>query len=395
MKILLVHNYYRSQKPSGENVVYEREKKLLGTSPQIELITYEKSTDEVAMMSSFEKLYLLRNLYFDQKVYDEVFALISKEKPDLVHVHNTFPLITTAVFQAAREQNTPSLQTLHNYRIFCANGACIRNNKACDLCLTSGNHWHGVLHGCYADSRLASIPKVRMIEKYKKERVWLDQIDHFIALSKFAKGKFIQAGIPEDRISLKANFSYDDVELDNTRERTGVLFVGRFSEDKGPQVLLRAARNSGIKTKMIGSGPMFESLKKEYAPNGNISFLGQLSHDQVFVEMDRSAALVLPSLCFEGFPLTIAEAYSRSIPVIASDIGSISELVEEGSTGLKFEADNSTQLSEILKTVEVNRSHFRKMGETAREVYEQSYSAQANLPQMLGIYRKVIQEHQA
>lgn len=391
MKVLLVHNYYRSHKPSGENVVYEREKTLLEESLEVDLLCFERSTDEVAKMSALEKAAFLKNLYFDPKVYQEVSSILAKERPDIVHVHNTFPLISSAVFRACKDHHVPVVQTLHNYRIFCANGACVRDNKACDLCLQSGNLWNGVKYGCYVNSKIASIPMVNMIKKYQDEKVWSEGIDHFIALSEFAKSKFVQAGIPEDRITIKANFCEDKgINKQPNENKSGFLFVGRFSEDKGPDIFLKAARQAQVEAKLIGDGPMLDQLREEYGQEEHIKFLGTKSHDEVFQEMDRSIALVLPSLCYEGFPLTIAEAFSRSLPVIASEIGSISERIEKGVTGAKFEAGNRDQLANILKEGDKNPLPFFDMGINARKEYEQKFSPEAGLPQLLSIYNTMI-----
>lgn len=390
MKVLLVHNYYRSHKPSGENVVYEREKSLLEESPEIELLCFERSTDEVAGMSILGKAAFVKNLYFDPKVYHEISSVLQKENPDIVHVHNTFPLISSAVFRACKDQSIPVVQTLHNYRIFCANGACVRDGKACDLCLQSGNLWNGVKYGCYVNSKVASVPMVKMIKKYQDEKVWTEGIDHFIALSEFAKSKFVKAGIPQNRITIKANFCEDKgVNNQPNESKKGFLFVGRFSEDKGPHILLQAAREENVPVQLIGDGPLLEQLKKEYEQSEHIQFLGTKSHDEVFQAMDRSIALVLPSLCFEGFPLTIAEAFSRSLPVIASDIGSISELIERGVTGAKFEAGNSAQLAKILKDGAENPLPYFDMGINARKEYERKLSPEATLPQLLSIYQSL------
>jgi len=372
-------------------VVYEREKSMLQESPEVELLSFERSTDEVAEMSALGKVAFLNNLFFDPKVYKKISDLLERENPDIVHVHNTFPLISSAVFRACKDTGIPVVQTLHNYRIFCANGACVRDNKACDLCLETGNLWNGVKYGCYVNSKVASVPMVNMIKKYRDEKVWTEGIDHFIALSEFAKSKFIKAGIPEERITIKANFCEDKGPRDTSNEeRNGFLFVGRFSEDKGPHVFLKAAVEAKVAAKLIGDGPMLEKLKTEYQDQEQIQFLGTKSHDEVFEEMDRSIALVLPSLCFEGFPLTIAEAFSRSLPVIASEIGSLSELIERGVTGAKFEAGNISQLAEILESGENNPLPYFDMGINARKEYERKLSPDASLPQLLSIYRSVI-----
>lgn len=391
MKVLLVHNYYRSHKPSGENVVYEREKSLLQERSDLDLICYERSTDEVAKMSAIGKATFLKNLFFDPKVYQELRALLLEEKPDIVHVHNTFPLISSAVFKAAKDLKIPVVQTLHNYRIFCANGACVRNNKACDLCLETGNLWNGVKHACYVNSRVASVPMVNMIKKYQDENVWTEEIDHFIALSEFARSKFVQAGIPKNRITIKANFCEDNgLNQKANEEKSGFLFVGRFSEDKGPHIFLEAAQKAKVEARLIGDGPMLEHLKEKYKNEEHIKFLGSKSHQDVFREMDNAIALVLPSLCFEGFPLTIAEAFSRSLPIIASDIGSISERIERGVTGAKFEPGNSDALAQILVDGAVNPLPFFDMGLNARKEYEQKFSPEATLPQLLSIYNSLV-----
>lgn len=393
MRLLLVHNFHRAHTPSGEDVAYRRERDLLRAAPGLDVHVYERSNDEPGAQGLVGTLRAAARLPHDPAVYDDLRARLDLLQPDLVHVHNTFPLLTPAVFAACADAGVPVVHTLHNHYLFCARGTCDRGGRPCTLCLDTRNPWHAVRFGCYNDSRLKSLPVVQMVR-----RSWLDgsyarHVSGFIALSEDGRTRFLRAGLPADRLVVKPHF-LPDPGAPGDGPRSGVLFVGRVTEEKGVSVLLGAAerlRASGARmpVRIVGGSPDLEATRARAAHLPDVSFFGVQPPDVCLRMMREAAAVVVPSVCPETFGLTVIEAYASGTPVVASCVGSLAELVDDGLTGRTVPVGDPAALADALADLAGEPVRAGAMGRAARARYEARFTPEANLSELRSIYERV------
>ena len=382
MIILQVHNRY--QHAGGEDAVVRAERALLEAKGH-HVSLFEVSNDEIR--GFWRKLRVALNVAYSQKSRDRLGKAISDFKPDVVHVHNFFPLLTPSVYDACREACVPVVQTLHNYRTLCPGALLMRDGRVCEDCI-KGSAYRSVLYGCYRGSSLGTIAVARMVEFHRKCGTWREKVDCFVALTSFSKTKFVEAGFPEEIISVKPNFYDGEADDKSCSDREGALFVGRLSKEKGVHLLLKAWRGLDIPIRIVGDGPLLDEVKQSALLA--VSTLGQRSGAEVLTQMRRAAFLVMPSVWYEGFPMVIAEAFAHGLPVIASRLGSMAEIVEDGVTGLLFEAGNAEDLAAKVRWAIEHPDEMLQMGRNARSVYEEKYTSEANYRQLMEIYQKAI-----
>ncbi len=378
-RVLLVHNAY--QQRGGEDSVVASEEALLRAHGH-EVATYLRHNDDVPQVS---KLSLAAQAMWSRQSTAEVRERIAAFRPDVVHVHNTLPLVSPSVFWAAHRAGVPVVQTLHNFRMMCPQAMFLREGKTCEDCL-GRLPWRGVLRGCYRHSVPQTAVVAATVVLHRGLGTYDRAITRFIALSEFSRGKFIEGGLAPERVIIKPNF-VEDAGDGLTEGRRGGLFVGRLSDEKGVGVLLEALRHHAADVEVIGEGdwsPQAKAQLGERAP-------GFLPVEQILARMKRASYLLLPSLCGENFPRTLAEAYCCGLPVIASRIGALAELVEEGVTGLLFETGNARDLADKLAWAEAHPAQMQAMGRTARARYEALYSPETNLQRLLAIYEEARQ----
>ncbi|MDO9002628.1 MAG: glycosyltransferase family 4 protein [Aquabacterium sp.] len=381
MRVLMVHNAY--QQRGGEDSVVESEVALLRQHGH-EVHLYERHNDEVNQVS---RLNVAAQTLWSTQTTREVKALISQFLPDVMHVHNTLPLVSPSVYWAARAQGVPVVQTLHNFRLMCPQAIFLREGKVCEDCLGKVP-WRAVQHRCYRGSAVQSGAVAVMLSTHRALGTFQKKVSRYIALNQFCKDKFVAGGLPADRISIKPNFvAWPHVP--DWRARAGGLFVGRLSEEKGISVMLAAMRlmaNPGVQ--IIGGGA-FEAETKAVA---GTSYLGFLPLDDIMARMASAAFLVLPSVCYEGFPRTLVEAFASGMPVIASRLGSMAELVADGRTGLLFNPGDAADLAAKIEWAHQHPQAMLLMGQAARKEYESRYTPEQNCAELIEIYRQAIAE---
>lgn len=371
--------------------MYQREKALLEQSG-VSVIAFEKHNDHIDDAGIGDKVRIAKNCIHSGKAKSELIELIKKEMPDVAHFHNTFPQMSLSVYEACYELGVPIVQTLHNFRQVCSNALFLRDGKNCELCITGGtvSVWPGIKNKCYRGSMLATLPLALQI-KYNHIRDKQSLVSQYISLTNFAKQKFVSAGYAEHKISIKPNF-VSDLGFSAT-PKDYFLYVGRLSDEKGVSTLIEAWRKlPKHKLIVLGDGELRPSLEKiAVNKNLNIEFKGQVSHDQVKEYMGNAKALIIPSICYEGFPAVIAEAYSCGTPVISSNIGSLKELVVKAITGFKFEPGNQASLAKAVEDFDVNANQSL-LRATARETYSNRFAPQNNLAALLEIYERAIRQ---
>jgi glycosyltransferase involved in cell wall biosynthesis len=387
VKVMVVHNAY--QQPGGEDAVVNAEVGLLEANGHA-VVRYQRHNDELQRRGATSRIGAAMGTIWSSRSFREMAALIEKERPDVAHFHNTFPLISPSALYACAQAGVPVVQTLHNYRLSCPAAKFLRDGKVCEACLGRKVAWPGVVHGCYRGSRPATAAAVAMLAVHRGIGSWQTKVNIYIALSEFARRKFIESGLPADRIVVKPNFVACDLAA-RTQLGDYVLFVGRLSEEKGPHLLLSAWRSmqAKIPLRIAGTGPLLEKLSREIGDSSlvNIELVGHRLPEQVRALIQGARFLVFPSMWYEGFPMTIVEAFAGSLPVVASRLGSMAEIVQDGVTGLHFEAGSAADLSAKVEWAWNHPEELACMGRAARVEYEAKYQPSTNYEMVMDIYR--------
>ena len=384
MKILAIHNAY--QQYGGEDIVARLESELLDQHGNA-CHRYVVSNKQISGVLS--KIAAAFGVVFSFSSFRTVRKLIQEIKPDVVHVHNFFPLISPSVFYACNAEGVPVVLTLHNYRIICPTAVMMHAGVVTERSIQEGPWW-SIMHRVYRGSLTGTFLLCLMIFVHLRLGTWRNMVDRIIVLSQFAHTRFSKAGIPTDSMVVKPNFV--DIPPPIAFNRSGLLFVGRLSPEKGIEVLLSAANSMIAIGKaphrtitVVGAGPLAKSVGE-----GPVLSLGALPADAVEQHMQRSVALLLPSIWYEGFPMVLVEAYANGLPVIASRIGALAELVEDGVTGLLFEPGNADDLTEKMVWALTHPDEMRRMGDAARARYEALYTPERNYEQLVSIYQEAI-----
>ncbi len=384
-RILLVHNYY--QHAGGEDSVLENEKIMLERHGHF-VALYTRNNMEISSLSG--KVRYLFSFRYSRRDYRNIRELIAKDRIDIVHVHNTFPLITAAVYAAAHDEGIPVVQTLHNFRFVCPGALYMRSGKICEECNRDGL-CTAVRYGCYRNSKLQTALAVAALS-YSRKRHLYDQIDAYIALTEFNKQKF-EIAFPwcKGKIYTKPNFVRADENLlkQRTEEPDGYVYIGRLSEEKGIGTLLEAFLQMPEKTLiLIGSGSLMQYAQEFVATHQfqNIKILGQLSRHEVMQRLMNCKAMIVPSICYEGFPMTIVEAFACGVPVLGSRLGNVEVIIDEMENGLLFQAGNAEDLADKVMRLENETELCRKLRDGARKAYLQHYTEEVNYARLLEIY---------
>jgi glycosyltransferase involved in cell wall biosynthesis len=393
MKVLLVHNYYQSSSPSGEDEVFKAEKELL-KAKGIRVVTYERHNDEILRFSSYKKLSLPFRLIWSREVYKELRDLIKRERPDIAHFHNIFYLISPGAYYVCKELDLPVIQTLHNFRLFCANGLLMRKGNICEKCI-GRLPWRSIFYGCYRGSRFYSMPVALMEYLHRFLGTWKDKVDLYIALTEFGQKKFIECGLPKERILVKPNFLLNPPAF-SSNHKDYVVFIGRLSPEKGIFTLIEAFEDllslESCTLKIIGDGPLRRQIEDKIREKGirNIELLGKKGLEECMKLLKEARFLIMPSRWYETFGRIIIEAFACGKPVIASRLGAMAEIVKDGQTGLLFEPGNSKDLATKIKWMIKNQDLSMEMGRKARMVFEEKYTSEKNYKMLLEIYKRAI-----
>jgi glycosyltransferase involved in cell wall biosynthesis len=376
--ILVAHNRY--QQAGGEDQVYQAESVLLERNGHV-VTRYEEHNTRIrtGLATSMTAIW-------NAAAYHRLQKLIRIKNPDVVHFHNTFPLISPAGYFASRKAGLPVVQTLHNYRLICPAGTLLRDGAVCEKCIDRSSLLPALIHGCYRGSRPATAAVTTMLVVHRAGGTWRRMVDAYIAPSEFVRQTFIRGGLPKERIFVKPNPLTEDPGV-GAGNGNFALFVGRLSEEKGVRILAEAWRHMPeIPLVVAGSGPI---TNVSWTPN--VTLLGFQDRAQVNELMRRARVLIIPSVCYETGPLTLLEAFACGLPVIASDLGSMSERVDNHRTGLLFRPGDAEDLARQVRWAWEHPEELRAMRAVARREYEQKYTAERNYRLLIDIYEQAIE----
>jgi glycosyltransferase involved in cell wall biosynthesis len=390
MKILIIHNQHRSGSASGDDKVFTEEAKLLASKGH-EVSTYTIANDEYDDFKFKNKAMMIFKVIWSKEVSKKIKDIIEKKNPDVAHFHNIFPLISPSGYYACSQAGVPVIQTLHDYRLLCPMAFFMRKGKACENCTKYGL-WQSILFRCLRGSLLQTGAAAAMVGIHRLSGTWRKKIDLYICLSSFQRNKFLQAGFPANKIAVKPNFLANPPEP-NYNNNDYAIYAGRLGEEKGLKTLLHAWKKTPqAKLKILGSGPSENELKQmaNALQLNNVEFLGLQPHKQCINLIKKARFLIMPSLWYETFGLTMIEAFACGKPVIASNLGAMAELVEDGKTGLLFEPGNADDLAEKLLFLWNHDNAVKVMSENARSTFASKYTAEHNYKLLIAIYNKAI-----
>lgn len=383
--VLLVHNYY--QQAGGEDAVVEREKQMLEHHGH-KVLLYTRHNDELNSFAG--KINFFFSFLYSHKSYYEIKEMIIREKIDIVHMHNTFPLITTSAYRAAHDAGALVVQTLHNFRLICPGALYLRDKKVCEECNRYG-FYAAIKHSCYRKSKLQTAMAVFAMLYGRKKHLY-EEVDAYIALTEFNKKKF-EKEFPACRGKTYVKPNFIDGEYNeqdgNVKSTDSFVFIGRLSEEKGIEVLLDAFRRlPNQKLDMIGAGPMEGQIKNYLLSNHmeNVILLGQMSRNDLMQHLATSKALIVPSIWYEGFPLTMIEAFSCGIPIIGSHLGNIAVVIDDMEDGLLFNPGDAGHLMAQIERLSKDAGLYRHLKEGAKQKYLTQYTEKQNYECLLKIY---------
>lgn len=383
MKVLQVHSKYK--KRGGEETVVNEEKAVLEShgNTVIQYIRENAETDDYGAIGLMRLSLTQRR---NKVAVNEVTALLAKEKPDICHVHNVYPLISPAVYEACQLQGVPVVQTLHNYKMLCTNSLLFRQGDVCELCLNK-NLMNSVRYSCYKNSLLATAVQADAIQYHRRKGTWQHMVDAYVCLTEFQKNKMVEGGVPAEKLRVKPNF-VQKTNFSITYEDF-FLFVGRLDESKGLTDLLELM-DTCVNSHFVLIG---DSENPEvFSRFEHVKYLGPQSRGVVLDYMSRCKALIFPSRYYEGMPMVILEAFSLQKGVVARKVGAMSSMIRHGINGLSYEDTNG--LIKVVRDLEKNDALVRKTGKSAFDDFEKIYSVERGYQNLISLYNSVLDEKQ-
>ncbi len=382
MKIVVAHNFY--QQPGGEDQVYRAEVELLREFGHA-VVPFEVHNDAVAGMG---KASLAAATVWNRSIAAELGELVRRERADVVHFHNTFPLISPAAYYAARRAGAAVVQTLHNFRLLCPVALFYRDGHTCEECLGKSVAWPGVVHACYRGSRVTTAVTAATVAVHRAAGTWQNAVDAYVCLTDFARDKFVAGGLPKQKLHVKPNFVHPDPGIRAGGDGSAV-FVGRLSEEKGVLPLLASWEHLDVPLTVIGAGPLADKVAAAAAKNPAIKPVGRQTMDQIYDTVGRASLLVLPSVCYETFGRVAAEAFAVGTPVVASGHGAVADVVgSDGRLGQLFTPGDPVALAAAVRAMLARPAAEQfAMRQRVRAEFVDKYTGDRNHDRMMEIYR--------
>jgi glycosyltransferase involved in cell wall biosynthesis len=389
MRILIVHNRYRSAAPSGENRVVDQESEALEALGH-EVMRFGRSSDEIGQWSMAKKASLPARTIWSRETYRDLKAVLQRDRPEVVHVHNTFPLLSAAVLHACRDARIPLVTTIHNYKLACASGTFFRDGATCHDC-ARGLPLPAMLHGCYRESRAATAPVALAMGLHRQ--AWRSLVSAYVFVSAAQRDLLQGLGLPPSRVFVRHNLIPGRGRPETARTPT-VVYAGRLDEAKGVRLLMagwdgyrQKSGEPGLRLAIAGGGPLGHEVAAWAASRPSVEMHGTVSGDQCAELISRARAVLLPSAWQETFGLVAVEAMAAGVPPIAAGHGAFTELIAPGVDGVLFSPGDPAALALAIADVEANPERYEAYGDQARKTYEERFDPQRSVDDLLGIYR--------
>lgn len=385
MRILLVHNYY--QYWGGEDTYFESLKKLLKRKGHT-VITYTKTSKDIKTI--FDKIKVAIGMFWNQETKKELTYIIKKNKPDVAHFHNVYPIISPTAYWICKKYRVPIIQHIHNYRLICPSGTLYRAGEICKLCVGRKFPLYSIIYGCYHRSRLASL--FFSLSFFFHQLINSFQlIDKFIFPSDFSKDycqKYLS--ILKEKTAVVRYFASSDTKYKKTKKENYFLYVGRLTEEKGTLSLLDIiSKLPHIKLVVVGNGPLRERILS-YKSNSNIVYKNFLTRKKIYSIMKKALCVIIPSKWYETGPIVLIESLLNGTPVLVPHIGAFLEQIIEKKTGFFFKPFDLIDLKNKLLLLWKKKSNLIKMSEKARRLYRNNYTEEIHYKNIMNVYQSLI-----
>lgn len=386
MRILMLHNRYLER--GGEDTSFRMEAELL-RSNGCEVVTYEENNTRV---KDIGRARTAMGSIWSPYSYRKVREILRNDHFDVMHVQNFFPLISPSVYYAAAREGVAVVQSLRNFRLTCLPGTLSRNGGVCEDCVGKAVPWPGVLHGCYRGSVVGSFAVASMLTVNKGIGTWRDKVDAYIALTQFSREKFLEAGLPADKVHIKSNSIHPTPEVGPGGGGFG-LFIGRLAPEKGVDTMLNAWRrlDGDIPLKIVGTGPMMSEVERRAEQDGNVEVLGWQEPSDVMELLGQAEYLIFPSEWYEGCPRVIIESLAKGTPVVAAGLGAAAEMIEDGRTGFMFRPGDDEDFAATVTRAFSPAVDRAAMRDTVRRDFLEKYTASRNFDRFMEIYHAAIE----
>jgi glycosyltransferase involved in cell wall biosynthesis len=389
MRIAIFHNRYKL--PGGEDVMVDFEHRQLEKAGH-EVRRFEVNNGDAIGDSGFAKLrgaaLTAAQAGWSRKSMKSVLALLEDFRPDVGHVHNWFPLLSPSVYEAHRLSGIPVVQTLHNYRLFCAGGTCWDGREVCTDCV-DGKRSRAIRRGCYRNSRTQSAVWWRTMAGGWRNGTFQSAVDAYLAPSKIVRDLHIEAGLPAEKIRVVPNGCDDPGVFPHDGQKPEAIFVGRLEEEKGIRSLIEGWRALPWNLNIVGQGTLGNELKRKYACCPQIRFHGQQPRNRVLELIRQSSIAVVPSIWYEPFGLGVIEAMAIGRPVVTAGAGAPGSLIEHGVSGVHVSESDPGSLSTACRKLLTNPHHTAHMGSEARKRYKRLYSPEAHIRKLVEVFERL------
>lgn len=393
MRILVIHNYY--QQRGGEDSVFEAEVQLLRQyGHTVQTIPFNNNT----IQGSFERLKAGLLVVYNPESVKKIEERIKTFQPDIIHVHNFFPIASPSILKVAAKHNIPVVVTLHNFRLICAGALLYREGETCESCTNKTFPIEGIVRACYRNSRLKTASVTLMSSIHKLLGTWRNKVQRYIVLNSFVKNKILNSSLKlhPEQLMIKANFLFDPLteiqksDITKTKDHY-FLYVGRLSPEKGIETLLAAFQDTSFRLKIVGTGPLEPLVEQTADSSSNIEFCGFQSQAKVLELLQKAKALIVPSVWYENFPMVLLEAFSVGTPIITSNIGGLPNIVEAGFTGYLATPNDIESLQEqCRKIMNLSQFDYQVLCQNARNTYLKLYTPEVNYNRLMEIYSEAI-----
>lgn len=386
MRLLIIHNEYSVY--GGEDAVVNKFYSSLAQSG-IDVKLYKVNNSSLSDLNMFGKVALFVKNFAMRSINQDLLSLLDNYKPDIVHIHNVYPLIAPRIYYEAYIRKIKIVQTLHNYRFMCPNGLLFRKGMICERCSNTSNLYYCFYKRCYRNSYLQSFWYAFMISKaYKKG--WFQYIDKFIALNPFMLSKMIEYGYKKSKLTIIPNGLSKPEKIESIEKKNYFLYIGRLSEEKGIMTLINAINKTDFQLIVIGKGPLEQKILSLIKEKSNIQLLGFKTGEEKDRLIAEAKAVVVPSECYENFPTVVIEAFSHGVPVIASKIGGLQYMVKENYNGYTFEAGKEMELAEKINLLFQDNT-YDKLTIGALTSYNENYNENIIIKKNINLYRELIE----
>ncbi len=389
MKILLIHDFY--QVFGGEDAVPLSEQTLLEKRGH-SVLFYSRHNDELRSFSIPEKMRFVFDTIYSFRTKRDIQRSVAEWDPEVAYIHNVYPLISPSVYHLLSTLEIPIVQCVHDFRPFCPNGLFYTHGERCQRC-KGGNYLHAVRHCCYKDSYFLSALYATSVGLNRLQHM-MDKINAYICLTDFYKRLLLEQGIPDEKIFIRPS----SIDMSMVTPDFGgafgeyAVYLGRLSAEKGPWTLLRAFEQTPeARLKIIGTGPLEEEVRRYIQEKGlrNVEMMGFKTGEEKWKLLKDSLFAIIPSECFENFPVASLEFYAAGKPVVAANLGGLPYIIADGQTGLLFQPGDSTDLADKVRHLFNHPEQAVRMGRRARELAEIEFGSEKSYQNLMNIFEWV------